>query len=142
MIVPVRNEQDRQGAHRLLDSLRPPFTVTTTKGAPRSIEQNRLQRLWCWEAEQYGDQTAEEYRGFFKLCLGVPILRHENERFCETYDRLIKPRPYHEKLELMMEPIDLPVTRLMTVDQKTRYLDAIYQHCTGLGMPLTRPGGD
>ena len=39
----------------------------------------------------------------------------------------------------MMEPLDLPVTRIMTTNQKTRYLDAIYRHFVEQGMQLTIP---
>lgn len=114
--------------------------VVRKREKSRSIEQNKTQRLWCKEASQQGDQTAEEYRAFCKLHFGVPILRRDDEDFREVYDRLIRPRDYAEKLELMMEPIDFQVTRLMTTKQKAEYLTAMYQHFTGLGFRLTEPG--
>ncbi|MCE8034596.1 hypothetical protein EKK97_13925 [Billgrantia tianxiuensis] len=105
----------------------------------RSQEQNKLQRKWCKEAAAQGDMTAEEYRGYCKLHFGVPILRRDSEAFREVYDRLIRPRDYAEKLELMMEPLDFQVTRLMTTAQKGEYLDAMWTHFTGLGFRLTDP---
>lgn len=114
--------------------------IVQKRQVKRSIDQNRLQRKWLLEAEAQGDHTAEEYRGFCKLHFAVPILRWELPEFKEKYDRLIKDRPYEEKLELMQEPLDFPCTRLMTKEQKGRYLDAIYQHFTSLGMRLTDPG--
>jgi len=39
----------------------------------------------------------------------------------------------------MMIPIDLPVTSAMTTKQKTKYLDEVYKHFTGLGIQLTEP---
>lgn len=117
-----------------------PFTVTIAKGKKRSAEQNRLQRLWVNEvSEALGDQTPEEVRGFCKLTEGVPLLRAENEEFREKYDRLIKPLPYETKLELMMEPMDFPITRLMTTDQKARYLDRINMLWASRGIILTQP---
>lgn len=83
--------------------------------------------------------TAEEYRAFCKLHFGVPILRNENERFCQLYDKKVKWRSYADKLEFMAEPFDFPVTRLMTTRQHKQYLDAIYVHYTGLGYRLTEP---
>jgi hypothetical protein len=71
--------------------------------------------------------------------MGVPILRAENELFCERYDAIVRPLPYEQKLAIMMEPLDLPVTRLMTTEQKTRYLDHIHKHFTDLGLELTNP---
>ena len=135
----VRTEKERELAIQAIRSRKAPFSMSVSNGAPRSIEQNKLQRMWMIEAQLQGDQTAEEYRGFCKLNFGVPILRAENERFCEVYDRLIRPRTYAEKIELMMAPIDLPVTRIMTSKQKTAYLDKIYNHFSGIGYQLTQP---
>jgi hypothetical protein len=135
----IRTEQDRADAIRFLQGRELPFTVNVTKGAPRSIEQNSLQRMWLNEAQEQGDQTAEEYRAYCKLHLGVPILRNENEIFRQQYENTIRPLPYEAKLEVMKVPIDLPVTRIMTSKQKAQYLDAMYQHFRGLGMQLTEP---
>lgn len=140
MFRTVHTEVERELLVRLIRERKIPFTVEITEGRRRSTEQNRLQRLWIREvAEQLGDRTAEEVRGDAKLRFGVPILRAENEIFCEKYDRLIKPRTYEEKLELMMEPMDFPVTRLMNVDQKTRYLDAFQRYYAEHGVALTDP---
>lgn len=117
-----------------------PFTVTIARGKRRSSRQNRLNRLWAGEiAEQLGDQTPEEVRGLMKLQFGVPLLRAENEAFCEAYDRVVKPLPYATKLALMCEPLDFPCTRLMTTDQEHRYLNSIYQFFTEKGVVLTVP---
>jgi hypothetical protein len=125
---------------RLVGNLKPPLTITVTSGASRSLEQNKLQRLWCMEAaEQLGDRTAEEVRGFCKLHYGVPIMRDGHEDFRETYDRLIKPLPYETKLAFMMEPLDFPITRLMTVGEKSQYLDAMHKGLSELCVKLTEP---
>lgn len=107
---------------------------------PRSCNQNRLQRLWLLEAaEQLHEYTPEEYRGYCKLHIGVPILLNEDGDFRAKYEAVIAPLPYVTKMELMMLPYDFPVTRLMNTDQKRRYLDRVYQHFTGLGAVLTEP---
>jgi hypothetical protein len=106
----------------------------------RSNEQNRLQRLWLNEiSEQLGDQTPEEVRGFCKLMFGVPILRAENTAFRERYDAIVKPLPYELKMAMMQEPFDFAVTRNMSTNQKTRYLDALSKHFLELGIVLTNP---
>ncbi len=136
----VNTEEDRATLVRFLDTLKPPYSIIITKGRRRSIMQNRLQRLWLNEvAEQLGDRTPEEVRGEAKLAFGVPMLCAENEAFADTYDRIVKPLPYEQRLALMMEPLDLPVTRIMSTDQKTRYLDAFYRHFASLGLVLTDP---
>lgn len=136
-VLRTMGDIDRLAA--LLKGRRPPLSVTWESGKARSVEQNRLQRLWCREvAEQLGDRTAEEVRAWGKLHLGVPIMR-EHDGFRESYDRTVKPLDYETKLMLMAEPLDLPVTRLMSVSQKVRYLDAMHRHWSGEGVILTDP---
>lgn len=115
------------------------LVITIKAGKARSVDQNRLQRKWLLEAEAQGDMTAEEYRGYCKLHFGVPILRNENDEFREKYDKIIRPHSYQDKLAMMMEPLDFPITRLMNTKQKGRYLDAMYEHFTGMGFKLTEP---
>ena len=115
--------------------------VSITKiSSKRSVEQNRTQRMWHNEAAEFlRDETAEEKRAYCKLHFGVPILRNEDDNFCAEYDRLIRPMAYEDKLSLMALPIDFPVTRLMSTDQKCRYLNQVEVHYRGLGVPLTEP---
>lgn len=136
----IRNEHDLQMAVRFLESQEWPCTISIRKGADRTVDQNRLQRLWLNEAaEQLGDQTAEELRAYCKLTIGVPIMRESSEDFREKYDRIIKPHTYEDKLEMMMEPLDFPVTRLMTTKEKTDYLDQVQSYFTDQGIALTTP---
>ena len=92
-------------------------------------------------ADHFGDRTPEEVRGDAKLRFGVPILRAENDKFRMAYDAHVKPLPYRTKLALMVEPLDWPVTRLMTVDQKTRYLEEFERFYRNQGVSLTIPEG-
>ena len=136
----ITTEHEREMLFRLLREQKFPFTVSIAKGKKRSTEQNKLQRLWTKEvSEQLGDRTPEEVRGDIKLRFGVPILRAENDMFREKYDRIIKPLPYETKMELMMLPMDFPVSRLMTVDQHSRYLDSVYRFFSERGVQLTEP---
>ena len=117
------------------------ITVTVEQGhnGKRSNNQNKLQRLWINELASQGDMTAEEYRAFCKLHIGVPILRNENEKFRQSYDEHMKWRDYQEKLRFMAEPFDFPVTRLMTVKQHKKFLDELYICFTSQGFILTDP---
>lgn len=136
----VETDIQRAMLIRLIEARTLPFTVEIVDGRRRSSEQNRLQRQWINEiAEQLGDRTPEEVRAECKLRFGVPILRAESEIFRKKYDRLIKSMPYETKLELMAEPMDFPITRLMNVKQKTQYLDAIQRHYAEQGVVLTQP---
>lgn len=136
----VKTEFERKQLLKFIEQQKLPFTVEITIGRRRTVEQNKLQRLWMKEvAEQLGDRSAEEVRGYCKLHFGVPILREEHEGFRVKYDQVVKPLPYDQKLEIMMEPLDLPVTRLMTTAQKTAFLDAIFRHWSEMGLVLTLP---
>lgn len=140
MMRVIRNKQDLDQLTRYLGNRELPVTVSIAKGARRSNKQNKTLRLWMGELEAQGDMTAEQYRAYCKLHFGVPILREAHAEFQEQYDRIVKPLPYESKLALMMEPIDFPVTRLMTTAQEKQMLDEIYVHFTGHGFHLTEPG--
>ncbi|WP_245462941.1 hypothetical protein [Mesorhizobium sp. M7D.F.Ca.US.005.01.1.1] len=117
-----------------------PFTATLAPGKHRTTAQNRLQRKWMTEiAEQMPDEKAEYWRGYCKLRFGVPMLRAENEEFRAKYDAVVKPLSYEQKIAIMSEPLDLPVTRIMTTKQKTAYLDEIFRHFSEQGVILTIP---
>lgn len=139
--VAIRNEEDRRKAVSLLQKRKLPCTIRITAGvdSQRSIEQNQLQRKWISEAaEQLGDEP-EAVRAYLKLRVGVPILREASDEFRSQYDRIVKPLQYEQKLDIMREPIDFPVTRLMTKKQKTEFLDACFQHLSEQGIFLTDP---
>ena len=135
----MKTEQDRQQVLKVIQHRALPSTVEIVKGLKRSNEQNRLQRKWMLEAAEQGDQTAEEYRAYCKLTFGVPIMLEQSELWAEKYKRIIGPLPYQQKLELMAEPFDFPVTRAMTAANEKRYLDKVWEFFTGQGFVLTDP---
>lgn len=136
----VKNEARRAELIALIKERKLPFTATITIGKHRTEYQNRTAMMWCKEiSEQLGDQTPEEIRGFNKLTMGVPILRAENEAFRIQYDAVVKPLTYEQKLAIMQNPLDLPVTRLFNVAQLTKYLDEIQSYWLPKGIVLTQP---
>lgn len=136
----ITTEQDRVMAIRLMENRALPFTFTITDGSPRSKAQNALAHKWYGEiAEQKGDETAREVRAYCKLTIGVPILRAQNEAFRIRYDEILKPMTYQQKLAIMAEPLDLPVTSLMNTKQLTEYLEGIIRHFGEQGIMLTMP---
>ena len=138
----ITTDEHRNSLVLYLKDQKLPFTVIITKGKKRSVFQNNLQRMWILEiSEQLGDLTPEEIRGYCKLTIGVPILRAENDDFCEKYDVVFKPLPYETKLELMQEPFDFAVTRLMSTKQKSTYLDNMARYWSNKGILLSDPSG-
>lgn len=68
-----------------------------------------------------------------KLRFGVFILRRDDLRFREIYDKRVRPFDYEAKMEIMEY---LPVTSLMNKKQKTEYLKAIINDYTIKGVYL------
>lgn len=138
MQVYVNNEYKLTEALNAIKAAEKPFTVSITEGKKRSLEQNALQWKWCQDvSKQLGDLTPDEVQAYNKLHHGVPIMR-EIDWFLEKYDKFIKPHPYEDKLKLM-EGDMFPVTRLMTTEQKTRFLEAVCKEWLGRGISLTLP---
>lgn len=139
----IRTPDDMRSWCEYLSSLKSsyPLTVSWTKGADRSLDQNALAFKWFQEiATQRGDMTVSDVRAHCKLYHGVRMLHAENADFRDQWNRLIRDRfSYEEKLEFMLPPHDYPVTRLMNTKQMTRWLDAIYDEFTAQGIRLTLP---
>ena len=136
---------DKKDLFRLFDHLsgiKDSFTVTVKEGEEtRRDRQNRLAFLWYKDiAQQIEDHTVEEARAISKLHCGVQLLVNQEEAFREQWQRLIRDRfTYEEKLELMLEPADYPVTRIMSVKQMTGYLDRMQRYWAPRGVVLTDP---
>jgi len=138
------HEQKAKLTERILNT-RGGLTVTVVKGKAKfkSYNQDRTENMWHREAaEQLGDETPEEKRGYSKLHFGIPIMRGENEAFRKDYDIMIRPLFYQMKIKMMMAPIDFPVTRKMKMGQKARYMEDIRAHYEGQGVILTIPNDD
>ena len=133
----VKNSDDLALLVAYLKGRKRPFTVEITDGRDRSSEQNRLAFKWYKEISEQTGEEIEDVRARCKLEHGVPIMR-ENEKFRETYDRLIRPLSYEDKIDLVKK-LDLPVTRLMKAGQMTRYLDIVFRTHAAHGIALTVP---
>lgn len=136
----IQDDYQRDMAAKLVANRPYPFTLSITDGKHRSTAQNRLQNMWFKEiAEQKGDITPAEARAYCKLTIGIPILRQQNEAFRLRYDEVVKPLSYEQKLAIMQEPLDFPVTSQMNTKQFTEYLDGIIRHFGEQGIVLTMP---
>ena len=138
----IENVLDLKRLIALLSNRELPMTVNIKKGKDRTVAQNKLQRMWMLEAEAQGDQTAEEYRAYCKLHIGVPILRSQDDDFKAAYDAVIRPLTYEKKIKAMMIPLDFSVSRLMTTKQFSEYSKGIYEHFTSKGIKLTDPDNE
>ena len=126
-----------------LIKLTPPYTVTIKEGEePRRDRQNAFAfQAYSDIAKILRDRDPMEVRAETKLHIGVPIMREENEQFRAQYDRLIRPMDYEDKLALMVEPMDFPVTRMMNVKQMSRYITNMLRHWDARGAVVMMPEG-
>lgn len=121
-----------------LDGRKLPFTVEVTDGRDRSSEQNRLSHKWYKEISEQSGEAVEDVRARCKLEIGVPILREASEAFRKTYDKVLKPLDYEDKIE-SVRGTDMAVTRLMNVTQMTEYMDEVFRRHAEFGIVLTVP---
>lgn len=134
----IKNSDDLALLKVYLDGRKRPFTVDIVDGRDRSTEQNRLAFKWYVEISEQTGEDREDVRARCKLEIGVPILRDAHDKFRATYDRLIRPLPYAEKLALIRDT-ETPVTSLMNVEQMSRYLDIVFRRHAEIGVVLTVP---
>lgn len=121
-----------------LEGKKLPLTIDIEDGRDRSAEQNRLSHKWYKEISEQTGESVEDVRARCKLEIGVPILRQGSEQFRNTYDRLIRPLDYSDK-HAVIRDTDMPITRLMKVEQMSRYMDAVFQQHAEFGIVLTVP---
>jgi len=138
--IPIRDAKDIRW---LVDFLtveikNKPQQVTVCE-LKRTTDQNSLTHKYYAEiAASREDMTINQVRAECKLIFGVPILRASNEKFRETYDRVLKPLPYEVKVEFI-ERTELPVTSLMSVKEMSQYIDVLLKHFRARGVYLTLP---
>ena len=134
----VKNTDDLALLKVYLDGRKRPFTVEIEDGRNRSGEQNRLSQKWYAEIADQTGENREDVRARCKLEIGVPIMREASDKFRAAYDENIRNLPYERKLAVIRD-MDIPVTRLMSVADMTRYMDAVFQRHAEFGIALTIP---
>jgi hypothetical protein len=117
-----------------------PYVVTFTAGEEgRRIAQNRMAfEIYKQVAQRLDGHTVEDVRAVTKLHCGIPIMR-EDDDFREKYDRIVRPLPYETKLQLMVDPFDFSVTRLMTVKQMSRFVTDALAYWDRAGVSVMLP---
>lgn len=106
-------------------------------GKDRSIPQNSLTHAWYSQiARELRDDDELGWKCYCKLHHGVPILRAEDDEFRETYDSVIKPLSYEQKLMAMR---CWPVTSIMSKEQLSKYAEAVQADFAKRGVVLQFP---
>ena len=102
--------------------------VNVRLGRDRTVDQNALSFAMYRELAKQDAQGEEDYyRSTCKLTIGIPILAR-NPKVAEKLSMLKSySMTYEDKLNLMLYPFDFPVTRLMTREEFSEYIDRICQ---------------
>ena len=107
------------------------------RGKDRSLDQNAISHAWYEQlARELREDDALGWKCYAKLHCGVPILRTEDGEFRESYDAVIKPLSYENKLIAMR---CWPVTSIMTKPQLSKYLEAMQADFAKRHVLLTFP---
>lgn len=108
-----------------------------TTGRKRSLSQNDISHVWYEQiALELREGTALDAKCYCKLHHGVPILRATDSDYRATYDAVIRPLTYENKLLAMKQ---WPVTSLMTKAQISEYLEAVKADYDRRGVILEFP---
>lgn len=103
----------------------------------RSLDQNEMiNGLYRQVAEQKQDESFRDIRNHCKLHHGIPILRRDQAKFREFYDKGLKVLDYQSKLESMDF---VPVTSRMNKKQASEYIDEIIREYSQQGLCLVHP---
>lgn len=135
----IRDASHIEALGRRLSGRKLPLTVTWVQGAARSDLQNRLAQRWFTDiSRQLGDQTHGEIRAFCKLHFGIPILRRDSEGMDLSFSASLDHLTHEQKL-VVIERLEIPVTRLMSLTQMTEFMDAMQHAWARQGIRLTDP---
>lgn len=111
--------------------------VNVKAGKDRSIPQNSITHAWYAQiARELRDYDETGWKSYCKLHHGVPILRTEDEEFRTSYDAVIKPLSYENKLIAMR---CWPVTSIMTKEQLSKYAEEVRADFAKQGVLLQFP---
>lgn len=132
----LRTQSDIDGLARFLASNPLPVTVSVTKGAKRSTQQNRTAAMWYGQIGQECGDTQGAVKAQCKLRFGVPILERDNPAWVENWRDIYTPLPYTAKLRLFEY---LPVTSVFTTKQMSEYMDAVQREYRSQGIDLIDP---
>jgi len=106
-------------------------------GTDRSIPQNAITHAWYEQlARELREDDALGWKCYCKLHHGVGILRAEDEEFRTTYDAVIRPLTYEQKLIAMR---CWPVTSIMTKPQLSKYAESVQADFAQRGVCLEFP---
>lgn len=133
----IRNPQNFQAFLAYLGDMPMPYTVSVSKGAKRSLDQNALAHKWYAEiAAQRGDVDAGDVKAECNVIYGVPILRRDDEAYARFLDRLDLD---HEAMVYASKRGLLPCTSLMTTKQLAEYGENLCRDYRQQGFTLTDP---
>ena len=124
--VVVSSDRTLATAHAFIDEeySKHKYGTVTFTGGKRTLDQNALAAVWYLDiAKHRGDCNAIEIKNECKYLYGVTILRREAGNNW-LYERTIDLMDYEKSVKAMSR---FAVTSIMTVKEKTEYLEMMQQ---------------
>ena len=132
----LRTDSDRAGWQAFLAAQSLPITVTSNKGARRSLPQNSTAAKWYSEIAAETGDTSIAVKALCKHQFGLLIMQRDNPAWVAEWEPLYAPLPYPKRLKLFEI---LPLTSKFTTKQMAEYMDAVQKTYTAQGIRLTDP---
>ena len=105
------------------------FQIEINTGKKRTLSQNALQHVWASQvSKEEAEYTPEGVRCIWKLHIGLPILRGDDEEYNEACVRHIDNKTYEDKIDAMKY---WPVTSIMKTKQLSLFLEQVQAHYVG-----------
>lgn len=131
----------RAEAHQAIVNAPDGAVVTIKEEGSQSDKQRNLSFRWYADlAKQKEGWTATDARAYCKLHFGIALLRETEPDYRDQWDSMFRDTlSYEQKLALMVEPHDYPVTRLLGVKGMIEYLDRVQRGMAEKGYWLSDP---
>ena len=132
----LKTTHDREAWIRFLLAQELPLTVTSVRGAKRSLPQNSLFHQWVAQIAAETGQSQTEAKAELKLTFGLPIMERDRPDWIAEWSPLYAPLPYHMRRKLFEV---IPLTSLLTTRQMAEMMDAIEREYRAQGVALVDP---
>ena len=132
----LKTDRDREAWVRFLSAQELPLTVTSVRGAKRSLPQNSLFHQWVAQIATETGQSQTEAKAEIKLTFGLPIMERDRPDWIAEWSPLYGPLPYHMRRKLFQV---IPLTSLLTARQMAEMMDAIEREYRAQGVALVDP---
>lgn len=134
----IKDQQQLQQAIQALSLIGYPMTLTWTKGANRTKQQNALVHKWFTEIATAIGSDKDSVKAECNLRFGLSILEERFPDVVVSLSQTLKPLNEEGKID-WMNKVEPAVTSRMNVKELTQYMQGMQKHFGEAGIYLTDP---